>query len=259
MHPRSALRLAGVVALGILGGCVLRKMDYSAARDAQIQVADAKVLKLNVGAGYLRVEGLPETRDILISGVAHAASAQALAAIQLATRRVADTIFVSGVIPASDRGAGVQPALDLTLQLPSSLSLQVIDSTGASVFRNVGALRIVHGDGGLDADTVTGNLDITDGGGDMVVGNVTGNVRIVDGAGSIYVSDITGSVVVPQDGPGEIQFVRVSGDVTVGTKRSGEVAARGIGGSLAITANGSGSIEYRDVKGRVTIPAERYH
>lgn len=254
-----ALRFTAAGLLAISAGCTLRKMDHSANREARIPIAGATVLKLNVGAGYLRVEGHSGITDVAVSGIAHAASSEAVEAIQLSTRRVADTIFVTCTIPSATHGAGTAPSLDVTIQLPSTLALQVSDSNGESVFRNVAALRIAHGDGGLDVDSVAGDLDIIDGGGDLMVANVTGNVHIIDGAGSIYLTNINGSVSIPQDGSGEVQLVSISGDVTVGTKRSGEVAARGVGGNLAVTANGSGSIEYRDVKGRVSVPPERYH
>ena len=259
MHAR-LLAGFGIGALFMLsGGCTLRRMESSATRTAHVPVAGATVVVLDVGAGYLRVQGASSATEVLVTGTAHAATAAALDEIQVDTRRVGDTIFVSSAIPPSRNQPGAAAALDLMVQLPSSLALDVTDSTGESTFRNVGAMRLRHGDGGLDVDSVGGKLDITDGGGDMIVANVRGDVHIMDGGGSIYLSNIAGSVTIPQDGSGEIQLSNIGGDVTVGSKASGEVAAREVGGNLVVRANGNGSIEYRDVKGHVSVPAARYH
>ena len=254
MQRHSLARIAITVAMAHLGGCAVVGRDHSATRSARIAVAGATVLRLDAGAGSLRVEGHTGARDVVVTGIAHAPTPRLLGAIQIVTRRVADTIFVSCTIPSAQGQPGPPPALDLRLELPSTLALNVVDSAGESVIRNVAALRIVHGNGGLDINTVSGGLDVRDGNGDMVVANIYGDVHIVDGAGSIYLTDIRGSIDIPQAGPGEIQAVGVSGDVTIGSKRSGEVAARGVGGNLAVTASGSGSIEFQDVKGKVTLP-----
>ncbi len=256
------VRLAGLgagIALVLFGGCTLRRLEHTATRTVHVPVAGATLLVLNAGAGYLRVQGTGSATGVLVTGIAHAATVATLNAIQITSRRAGDTLLVSAILPPSRHEPGAAATLDLMIQLPSSLALDVTDSTGESTFRNVGTMRLTHGDGGLDIDTVGGKLDITDGDGDMIVANVNGNVRIVDRGGSIYLSNIAGSVNIPQDGSGEIQLSSVGGDVTVGSKSSGEVAARGVGGNLVVRANGNGSIEYRDVKGHVTIPAARYH
>ena len=260
MQRSGLARFAMTVAMAHLGGCaVAGRRNQAAARSARIPAAGATMVRIDAGAGSLRVEGRAGTGDVLVTGIAHAATPELLGAIRIDTRRVADTIFVSCAIPPAGARPGQPPSLDITVQVPSNLALDVTDSSGAAVIRNVAALRIVHGSGGLDINTVAGKLDVTDGSGDMVVANIYGDVHIRDGAGFIYLTDIRGSIDIPEDGAGEIQVVGVSGDVTIGSKRSGEVAASGVGGNLAVTASGNGSIEFNDVKGRVTLPAARYH
>lgn len=259
MCVRSAPWIVSALLLTSVGGCAFRPSDYSANRRALIPAAGASVLKLDVGSGYLRVEGQPESGQIVISGIAHASSAEALDSVRLITTRVADTIIVSSAIPARSRQTPAAASLDLEIQLPANLALVVRDSAGESVFRRTGPIRIVHGDGSLKIDGVAGNLDVTDGEGDMVISNVTGSVRIIDGAGGIFLSRIGGSVLIPRAGSGEVQLVDISGDVTIGSKHSGEVAARGVGGNLAVTSSGNGSIEYRDVRGSVAFPMAGGH
>lgn len=259
MHARSLPRIAFAAALAILAGCSMQTTDFSARQTSRISAIGAKLLKLNVGAGYLRVEGYRNLTDVIATGVGHAGSPQALKEVQLVTTRVGDTLFVKCLIPPPADSKNVGASFDVDVQVPATVALDVIDSTGESVFRNTAAIRVVHGDGGLNVDSVAGNLDIIDGGGDMVIANVNGDVNIVDAGGAIYVSQVTGSVMIPRAGAGELQAIEIAGDLTVGSKRSGEVAAREIGGSLSVRANGSGSIVYRHVSGRVTLPTGEHH
>ena len=248
-----------MAALTPVSGCKLRSPGVSAERNSIVSAAGATVLKLNAGSGYLRVRGEKGTDKITILALGHAATEASLAAVTVTTSRIGDTVSVSCNIPARSDASGQSPSLDMDLEIPSSLSLIVVDSTGESVFRHTGPISIVHGGGSLNIDDVAGDLDVTDGTGDMAVSNVTGSVRIMDGAGGIYLAHVRGSVLIPQAGDGEVQLVEISGDVTIGSKRSGEVAVRGVGGNLAITANGNGSVEYRNVRGRIAIPIATHH
>ena len=257
MHRVAALRFGSAMTVLLLWGCAIRRMDHTATRSVTVSVAGATTLVLEAGAGYLRVEGNSAASEISVAGIAHAGSPITLNAIQFTTHRTADTIFVSCTIPAAPNSPGPSPALDVTVHLPRGIALSVVDSVGDATFHNVGALRLVHGDGSLDVDSVAGDLSVNDGDGDMVIANVNGDVHIIDGAGSIHVNGVHGSVFIPRDGSGEIHLGDITGDVTVGTKQSGEVAVSEVGGHLAITANGSGSVEYYNVRGRVSIPPGR--
>ena len=254
-----------LIALGAvivtLSGCSIRGAGFSAPKSVQVPSTGISVLRVDAGSGYLRVVGHEGRGDVVITGVAQADSRAIVDGERVETRRSGDTLIVTTIIPVSPPGrfGRVAVALDLMIQLPSGIALDVVDTSGAAFFRNVGALRIVHGDGRLEADTVAGSVDITDGNGDILVGFVGGNVHIVDGGGGIHLFRIHGSVDIPKAGNGEIKLFDVGGDVRVGSKSSGEVVANGIGGSLFVTARGDGSIEYRGVKGRIEIPPRRDH
>jgi hypothetical protein len=221
--------------------------------------AGVRVVRLDVGKGFLRVAGRSGADEIVATGVAHTTSARSLDSVRIASSRAGDTLVVEFLAqPTVDSTRG-DMSIDVELHIPSTVGLDVVDSAGESVFRNVGPIRIVHGEGGLNVDSVAGNVDVTDGGGDMIVSHVSGDVRVVDLDGGIYVAHVSGSVNIPRAGSGEIQADAISGDVIVGSKRSGEVAAREIGGQLSVRAMGSGSIEYRDVRGRVSVATAEHH
>jgi hypothetical protein len=210
------------------------------------------------GAGWLRIQGHPGFDRIQARGVAHASSEAFLAATTLGVSQRGDTVFVAAVTPADTGSAAGPPGLDLTIDVPGDVALDVTDASGETIIHDVGPLRLAtSGTGGVEIDGVRGALDAVDGPGDFQAANVHGDVRIRDGSGAIYLSNIAGSVDIPVDGAGEIQVADVTGSVHVGAKSSGEVSARNIGGDLLVDATGSGSVEYHDVQGRVALPRHR--
>lgn len=239
-------------------GCRLRHLDLTADRSVTISMAGVHTVVVTTGTGWLRIQGHARFPNLQARGIAHASSDKFLAAIRLTVQRSGDTAFVASTAPL-DTGSVAGPAvLDLTLDLPSDVALDVTDASGETIIHDVGPLLLAtSGSGGVEIDNVAGALGIVDGPGDLQASNVHGDVYIRDGSGSIYLSSISGSVDIPVDGAGEIQVADVTGSVHIGAKSSGEVAARDIGGDLLVDARGSGSVEYHDVKGHVAVPVAR--
>lgn len=258
MSARGVGSLRWCIALALAvgaAGCRLRHLDLTADRSATLPAAGVHTVVVKSGAGWLRIQGHAGFDRIQAHGTAHANSERFLAAIQLQLTRSGDTVFVNAMTPLDTGSVAGPQGLDLALDLPSNVALDVTDESGETIIHEVGPLRLsTSGLGGVEIDGVGGMLDAIDGPGDFQAANVKGNVRIHDGGGAIYLSNISGSVDIPVDGAGEVQVSDVTGDVHVGSKSSGEVAVRNIGGNLLVDATGNGSVEYHDVKGRVAIP-----
>ena len=126
-------------------------------------------------------------------------------------------------------------ALDLVIEVPQSIALDVEDGSGDSKFVNVGPLKLVDGSGDIEIRGAKGNVSVEDGSGDMTIENVEGSVRVRDGSGGITGSNINGDFIVEEDGSGGIDVNHIAGNFTVEEK-------------------GSGSISSSDVKGKIDIP-----
>lgn len=244
-----------VALLTLVAGCTAHRYDNTAQRSGVAEAAGVTDVKVIAGAGWLRITGRPGATQIRVTGIAHASSEAFLKQILLTVTRSGNVVQISAQVPDEPQSIGEAAALDLTVELPPMLALNITDQSGETIIRNVGPLTIVDNGGGLEIEGVTGDLDVTDGAGELQVSNVRGQVHIRDGSGAIYVSNVHGSVDIPTDGSGEVQVADVTGDLTIGAKQSGEVAVRDVGGNFVVDAKGSGSIEYHGINGHVTVPS----
>ena len=218
--------------------------DYDAPRNETLNAAGATVLKVDARAGTLRITGRPEITEVRVRGTARASSRGLLDEITLEATRNGAEIQVRAVMPESrssgrDSGWNDQAMLDLVLEVPASLALEIEDTSGDIVVEGVAAkVRIDDNSGGIRVRDV-GDLWISDSSGEIEIRGVKGSVEIDDdSSGEIEVYDVTGSVHVRRDSSGSIDVSRVGGDFTVGR-------------------DGSGSIDYADIKGKIDIPRRR--
>ena len=128
--------------------------------------------------------------------------------------------------------------LDLTLEVPDTVPLEVEDSSGSLRIYNVAAVDLRDGSGGIDIDGVAGDVRVTDGSGGIDIVAVRGSVTIEDdGSGGIDIADVGGDVIIEEDGSGGIDVADGQGDFIV--KR-----------------DGSGSVRHSGVAGRVDTPSD---
>jgi hypothetical protein len=214
---------------------------YSAPRSATVSTAGVRQVRVEAGAGFLRIEGKAGLTEIRATGTAHASSQEILERIKLTVVKNGDIITVKTEFPDEDCGwrDSCSRALDLTVELPASMAMDVSDGSGELEIQNVGALEVNDGSGGIHLKDIRGDVRISDGSGEIVARNITGNLSIdTDGSGGIEAYDVTGSFIVKNDG-------------------SGEIHASGVGRDFEVDRKGSGSISYSDVKGRVDIPERK--
>ena len=187
--------------------------DHTAPRDEVIDAAGAERIEIDASAGFLKVHGSEGASEIRVSGEACASSESLLEDIRLEVRRSGDRVRIVAEIPESRWGRSTAK-LDLTIEVPSSVELEIDDGSGEIEVRNVGSTTIDDGSGEIEVSEVAGDLEIDDGSGEIEVTGVTGQVRIDDGSGEINLRTV-GSVVIDDDGSGEIDIEEVFGDVMV--------------------------------------------
>jgi len=219
--------------------------DYDAPRTATVNASGATLLKIDARAGMLRVTGRTDITEVRIRGTARASSKGILEDIKLEATRNGTEVNVRVVIPefrdSGWNGYNEQALLDLVIETPATLALDVDDTSGDMTIESVSAkVRI---------EDNSGNIRVRD----------TGDIWISDSSGGIDIRGVKGSVDIDEDSSGEIEVYDVTGSVHVGRDSSGSIDVSRVGGDFVVERDGSGSIHYDGVKGKVDVPSkDRY-
>ena len=244
-QPRSPMRelLLALVAGACCAAPALAQRDaeFTAPREATASTAGARRIVVAAGAGSLRIEGKRGLTEVRARGTAWASSRRVLDEIKLVATRRGDVVELRTDIPEHEgrNWDDFQAGIDLVVEVPDSLALDVEDGSGSLEIRNVGA------------------LDVRDGSGEMTIEHVGGSLTIRDGSGTVRVDDVRGAVEIPADGSGTLEIRRVAGSVRIDSKGSGSVDVDDVAGSFTVRSKGSGSVTYRNVQGAVQVPERR--
>jgi hypothetical protein len=229
-------------------------------RNAVVDAAGARMVRVTARAGDLRVEGKPGMAQVQVRGTARASSDRLLAEIKLIAERRGDVVVIEADIPdrSSWRRMGdMYRGLDLIIEVPEGIALEVEDSSGDLEIRKVGALDLSDSSGNIELYDIGGALRVDDSSGDVRIEGVKGDVRLSDSSGDLDVRHVVGSVTVENDSSGEIDVVDVSGTIHVERDSSGGIRVADVGGDFIVDRDGSGEIDMRNVKGTVRVPAHR--
>lgn len=142
------------------------------------------------------------------------------------------------------------PYIDLKLQVPANLALDIDDGSGAILINKMTAdINVKDGSGELIINGGN-NVSIDDGSGDIEVSQINGSLTIDDGSGAIKVTDVRGNIAI-DDGSGNIEVANVQSPVTI-TDGSGDINVFNTKG-LTILAAGSGDVKFNKIDGPVSM------
>ncbi|MEW5930519.1 MAG: hypothetical protein AB1941_23920 [Gemmatimonadota bacterium] len=233
----------------------LAAQQHSSPRDAVVDARGATRVRVDAGAGSLRIEGRSGLREVRIRGVARASDRKYLDAMRLVADRSGSEVRVAVEIPEVRAFFGrAQRVLDLVIEVPEGMAVDVDDSSGEAEIHRVGALRVRDSSGELRIEDVRGDLDVTDSSGNVSIARVAGGVRVTDSSGELRIRDVRGGVVVDEDSSGEIDVRDVRGDVLVREDGAGGIRVDGVGGDLTVRDDGSGGVRVGRVAGTVRVP-----
>jgi hypothetical protein len=236
VNVKTALLLTALAAAAGPAAASWSECDHRASREATVPTAGARSIRILAGAGDLRIQGREGATAVAVHGKACASTEARLGAIHLIAEKRGDVVYIEAGIPEDWRGGAA--ALDLTIDVPSSIPLNVEDGSGSAEVRGVAA------------------LEIEDGSGDLLIEDVAGNVTVTDGSGDVTIRQ-AGSVLVKEDGSGDLRATGIRGDVVVRDDGSGSIDVSDVGGDFTVDADGSGGITPDGVRGQVRIPRRR--
>jgi len=235
--------------------------EYSKDISQKLDLAGSEELAVMAAAGDLRVRGVSGSTQAVIKGKVCASKQEWMEQSRVETQG-GKRAEINVVLPDTDGNWSLMGNsyinLDLELEVPDLISLDVKDSSGDIDIRGVGALAVKDSSGDIDIEDSTGPVTVRDSSGDIELNDIERQVTIEsDSSGDIRGSDIRGSVLVVSDSSGDISFRDVKENFIVERDSSGDISAVRIGGDFRVESDGSGEIDARDVKGSVDIPDDR--
>jgi hypothetical protein len=229
--------------------------DVTGSRAASADAAAVAKVVVTAGAGSLEIRGVAGAREVSGTGKACASSQSLLDAIELRVERHGDVLEVEAVMPKSYSNGAAR--LDLVVEMPAHLALEVDDGSGELTITGVAALRLEDGSGEASVADIAGDVTITDGSGELRVERVGGTLRLEDGSGGIDVRGVGGDVIIEEDGSGGIEIAGVEGSVRIKDDGSGDIHVADVNGDLEVGDDGSGGVSYERIGGRVMVEDER--
>ena len=232
---------------------------HTAPRNAAVNAAGARLVRIHARAGELRVTGVDGLAEARIKGTARASEREDLDDITLRAERRGDVVEIEVVIPEQrgEHWGSYYRGLDLEIEVPRAVALEVDDSSGNAEFRRVGALDLEDSSGEIVIRDAAGAVRVEDSSGGIEIEGVRGDVTLRDSSGDIEVRDVTGRVTVEDDASGSIYASKVTGTVHVRDDSSGDIEVADVGGDFVVDHDGSGDVRHRGVKGEVRVPPSR--
>ena len=227
---------------------------YSKDYDFSVDATSLESLRLDVGAGSLKVTGNPANTEVRVVATACADSSRRLEELDITHRvldsdlRVRSEQYRNGSIFSWLSFGNNYSYIDIEVTMPSDLTLDVDDGSGGVEISNVSSLSLDDGSGSIQIEDISGDVDVDDGSGAMTISGVGGMISVDDGSGPIRIRD-SNAVTIINDGSGEISIENIQSNVNVRNDGSGGIRIRDVAGNVEIGDAGSGSVDVSGVAG----------
>ena len=231
--------------------------SFALDRELTLPTSLANQLVIRAGAGELNVEGRQGLDEVRVVASVCASNEEYLDDLTVTLEQSGTDVILSTHYPERrNNWRGNNTArIDLLIEMPLGMDVDIDDSSGSMDVRGTGDLRIDDSSGSIRVSGANGSVYVDDSSGDISGRDVAGDVDIEDGSSSIEVIDVQGSVRI-EDGSGNIDIREVDQNVVI-DDGSGSIDVSNVGGDLIVEDDGNGSINYSGVEGTVDIPEDK--
>ncbi|HET7204735.1 MAG TPA: DUF4097 family beta strand repeat-containing protein [Steroidobacteraceae bacterium] len=228
---------------------------YSADRRASLDATGATRVVINARAGDLEVRPT-SAATVVAQGKACVSRESYLPQTDVTVRREGSTVRVDVRVPDQMAGIGIFYAtLDLVVDLPASLPVEITDSSGDLTARDVRVVKVTDSSGDIVLHRPRSDVEVRDSSGDVRVEGAAGRVQVRDSSGDIVIVG-AGDVVIPVDSSGDITIERVAGSVRIEQDSSGDIRVADVGRDFALLGDSSGKVRVSGVKGETRLPGD---
>ncbi|GEM_PF-1684416 len=247
------------VAVYFLSGCIIHVGGSS--RTADVELDDMLTLNtsgieriiIDAGAGSLEVIGVDNADEISVDADILTTEERDYRLSLVRNGKDAKLIAIPNT---KNRGSWRKsPRIDLKVNLPSDLAVDIEDSSGDLRVENIdNRLRVDDSSGNIVIDTIGGATLVEDSSGNIKINNVAGDVNVDDGSGNINITSTIGDIFI-DDGSGDVKVIDTDGAVTI-DDGSGDIYVKKATG-LTIIDDGSGRTTIQEVTGKITNNSEK--
>jgi DUF4097 and DUF4098 domain-containing protein YvlB len=244
----------------VLAAGSVQAWDCKYEKDVNIRLSleGSEQLAVTAVAGDLKITGHSGTEEGRVHGKVCASEKEWLEQAEILAEGGRNA-SVTASLPDVDGGWNLignrYVYMDLEIEVPDHIALDVRDSSGDIEIKGTGAVTLQDSSGDIDIEDVNGDVVLEDSSGDIDLLAIAGEVTVhQDSSGDIDGRSIEGSVRVEKDSSGDIRFERVRDDFVVERDASGDIVAETIGGDFRVLQDGSGEVRSKDVSGAVEIP-----
>ncbi len=233
---------------------------FQTPRNAALDLAGVHTLVIELGQHNLRLSGTPAATAQL-HGRACASSEDRLASLQVRQRRDGDRLILSAANSSSSWnislfGASSYAYMDLQVDVPENLAVELDVGSGDAHVANVGQLSASVGSGDLQVNGVRNRFDAQVHSGDIKADDV-GETHVASiGSGDFTVNSVRGDIWIGSIGSGDADLRAIGGNVDVKSIGSGDLRVNGVAHDLHVARVGSGDVQHSSVAGRVDIPKD---
>jgi DUF4097 and DUF4098 domain-containing protein YvlB len=238
-----------------------QECEFDRLVEQSLDVSGSDSLAIAAAAGDLSIKGVSASDEVTIRGKICVSEEEWLEEVSINTG-AGTQAEINVVLPDVSSGwsfwGNKYAYMDLELEVPSNLTLQLRDSSGDIRIANIHAISIRDSSGDIEIDHASGPVEIEDSSGDIEVRELQGDFTVVsDSSGDIRGNDIEGTARVVADSSGDIRFTAVGKDVIVERDSSGDIFAENVGGDFSVLKDSSGDIRTIEVGGEVVIPEHK--
>ena len=233
---------------------------FQAPRNAALDLAGVHTLVIDLGQHTLHLNGTA-TNAAQVHGRACASAQDRLGALQFTQRREGDRLILTAENDSSGWtinffGASHYAYLDLQVDVPASLAVELNIGSGDAHVANVDRLAASVGSGDLQVNGVRNRFDAQVHSGDITADDV-GETHVASiGSGDFTVNRVRGDIWIGSIGSGNADLRAIGGNVDVKSIGSGDLNVNGVARDLHVARLGSGEIAQHSVAGQVDIPKD---
>lgn len=231
---------------------------FQAPRNAALDLVGVRTLVIDIGQHNLNLKGTAAS-TAQVHGRACASSQDRLATLQFTQRRDGDRLILKADSNSSNWninlfGASRYAYLDLQVDVPATLAVELNVGSGDAHVANVAQLAASVGSGDLHVNGVRNRFDAHVGSGDITADDV-GETHVASiGSGDFTINRVRGDIWIGSIGSGDADLRAIGGNVDVKSIGSGDLRVNGVTHDLHVAMVGSGEVSHSSVAGRVDIP-----